>query len=748
MPKKIQKNKHILILLTISLLRSIRGTRNQNLNPELDPRVIKVQEIIEKKEFCIEKDDYQLIKTSNQATQIYVEAVCSIFKEMEQEDYISENYGTAQTLLDFNSSQKEFLYEKENGTQFSVFKTEHFSYQDMFNELNAGQCLRKKISDPNFLQFLGVVDCVWEDHLEPVFISVHHKHTLRQYIDSIFFFEWERRSIGQKVLTLKVMRMLALEVQQIHKARIAHRNLQVRSIMMDENDFPILSGFHKSSSRGIYDKERVNEEDVIYIDFEMVQGRGNAIWADIYSLGILFGQIVGGDNWVSNVYVMMSQSGWKHSQHMSGFYQPSLQLLKFPQEFHWLYSLVSSPFNSKHPRWDIDKVVSMLDHLYWTYKNELDERIQSAVETKRIAIIQEQQRKINELHMNESPELLKSQNQKSNIDQLQTESNQKISNIIELKTQKIKPKSKSFTKSNTPFDFGLNRIVNSSRKTIISETPQGNQVIPKKIMDSHFISDIGQIQHLEGELDNLSIASFSKRKEELQIPIIEMTNQADFSKYKTWVQKYKKNGSKDHNFERFNINSQIQRKERPPLPKIEHLLSNRSKNNRKQNLNDKESNRRADQKLIETNLNLEEEEYIYDVGPSEYESDSSHEDNHSTVSFLVPFNILEKKKHSINILNRTFVSKSKQFSSNNKEGNSFLNKPIMSKKFNKNSSPFRYQKDLKSQEKEKLSLEKVLNRKVERKPLPDISEFISSRRKKQLQELKDQKREKDFKTDL
>lgn len=740
---------HILITALALLclpLPSLAGKRRPVDSSAADPRIVKLKELLAEEQYCIEKDDYHLIKTSSEATRLYVEHVCSLHqgkdKQYSSEDYISENYGEKKVIVRDFSFLKEYLYETEDGRQFSVTEVRNFTFLEMFNEINAAQCLKQKIEDPGYLKYLGVVECVWPDYDEPMFISEFHHNTLQQYLDSVFRYSWDRRSLGQQVLTLKMMRMLALEVQQLHKVRVAHRNLQINSIYVNLEEYPILSNFKMATTRGVRDKDRVNEENVLYIDFEMVMGRGNAIWADIYSLGILFGQMVGGEWWSENVGFMMNNSGWKYTKHMSGFYQPKLELLKFPKEFSWLMALLTSQYSKKRPRWDIDKVVAMLDHMFWTYKNEIDQRIeldeqQQLAEQKEVVKAKSKKQII----AAEQDSLESQYKEESNVIQAfskQQDFKKNEEEVMFLETMKghqqiHKSMIRNIDSKIGSLDAEIQKIGPLGRKTMLIKTKGREKQVSRAVMDSKFTSDLGEIEHLAGDLDNMSLATMIDPVKVSKEPVIEMVGQANPKRYRSWVQEQRIKGLKKIKFMTTEqiFGHKMKPKERIPLPKL--IVSYpRKKEKDSRNIEEK-----IGQKLPQILEEEDEEEFVYDAGTGEFEDDISEQSGvtESTVSNRMPYNVRErnkptfdksviqgfKKKQPIKaeIQSSSFVSNFKS-----KDSLSIQNKPLTSLR----NSGQMGQMNRQSGQGQNVVLSKVMNQKTKTKvALPELSKYIGER---------------------
>ena len=305
---------------------------------------------------CLSGDLYNEVRQSSTSMKYYCQFVCSAYKKYGESNYIQKKYGTKGEKLGEGSFGIVYKYVNSSGTEYAIKIPKSFKYKELFEELNASECIKEKMSS-SFLEKMGIIrECVTPSGENPHLIMYYYSMTLEDKMKTDYSDDISTYSTSKKKQLYIDMLYLAAELRELHKIGMAHRDLKPENAMVNKEGIPVLVDF------GLTTPNLLNAKTVcgtpLFLDPELItyKNTGGAT-ADIYALGIIY-------------YIMMrGNSGWDKVNAMAmngGYgtlaYRPNFSSLGLSGEKKFILNMLISSKKSYHAdsRWDIEKVYQHL----------------------------------------------------------------------------------------------------------------------------------------------------------------------------------------------------------------------------------------------------------------------------------------------------------------------------------------------------------------------------------------------------
>lgn len=334
------------------------GFANVQSQEEIDFLAMKQQ--LKSGTSCLTGDLYNSIRSSSQSMKYYCDFVCSIYKKYKQPNYISTKYGQRGEKLGEGSFGIVYKYLSSNGTEYAIKIPKSFKYKELFEELNASQCIKEKMS-PYFLEKMGIIrECVTPTGGSPHLVMYYYAQTLEDKMKSVYKYDSISYNLEQKKQLYTDMLYLAGELRALHKIGLAHRDLKPENAMIDKEGIPILVDF------GLTTPNLLNAKTVcgtpLFIDPEITTYKttGGAT-ADVYALGIIYYIMMTGDSGWDKVQTMLLSGGYG-----TMLFNPNFSTLGLTGEKAFIMNMLISSKKTygKDYRWDIEKVYQYMKQAF------------------------------------------------------------------------------------------------------------------------------------------------------------------------------------------------------------------------------------------------------------------------------------------------------------------------------------------------------------------------------------------------
>lgn len=361
----------IVYLFTIVMLckEIVSGRRRVAYQPLQEENIVKAH--IASNDMCIEGTEYELVAEDSEACQLYVNAYCQKELGAPTGEYVTSKYGVKRKVIGENPRSKVYMYRKNGqyATKWAVKRVQNFMYSELFLELNASICLKKNLS-ASVLENMGVIEeCIWHENKRPLFFMKFFEVSLETYIEKYLQFPFSKRDLGMKIRTIRLMKRIAEMLGLIHEQEMAHQDMRPSNVMLNGEGIPNLIDFGTTEEcpRDMYD--HIN--NAIYMDYEMMNNTpGFAYDSDMYSLGLIFYEMVRGADAQRRLVAMISRAGVDYMRNSSLRYMPEFRILEIPSEFSWILQMLSSTQDKANPRWNCPQVLAMLREMLVMYDEE------------------------------------------------------------------------------------------------------------------------------------------------------------------------------------------------------------------------------------------------------------------------------------------------------------------------------------------------------------------------------------------
>ena len=363
----------ISFILLVSLLTftSCNRFNRENETQSESPEIKFVRKMVAKNNFCVGKSNYDRIRKHSMALQMYVSKICTRVPKSDAKNYLKMTYGKGVKELGSGSFGRVYLFQN-NEQKFAVKVPKTFDYEMMFMELNSSECINQLFKDSKMMKYFGsIIDCVWPTHKNPHLIMNYLPMTLEEKIKKNYSAGWNSFSNNKKKLVLIDMSYLAGEIKNLHNHGFAHRDLKSENVMVDSDGDPVLVDFGLTTPKGDYSKTLCGTP--FYMDYQLINGSKNPQASDIYSLCIIFIEMIEGKSFEKNVSNMMKKGKYVEATKGRAKYSPKFSHLNVPSGWEWLENMWK-PISSKSSknRWDIQTVFKKLVSELEIYK-KLDE---------------------------------------------------------------------------------------------------------------------------------------------------------------------------------------------------------------------------------------------------------------------------------------------------------------------------------------------------------------------------------------
>lgn len=323
--------------------------------------------------YCLSNKIYNAVRVSSKAMKTYADHVCSLHGSGGSSQYINSKYGNKKELLGKGSFGYVYKYIKGMDS-YAIKIPKSFKVFDLFEELHASFCIKENVPQDKLSKFGYILECVTPSGKNPHMIMNYYPTVLTDYIANKMYKGWDLEDLKTKENILMRVITLVKELNILHKAKLAHRDLKPDNIMMDSNNNPILVDFGMTSSN--FDLAKSKKGTPLYMDYELTRGTGNGETSDIYALGLIIYEMVSGQGGVDSIQEMVLKGGWG-----TPYYYPKINTLKIPQEFVWIRNMltpIGTGIGKGNNRWSLQQVIDKLSSLILEY----DQKIKSKEENK------------------------------------------------------------------------------------------------------------------------------------------------------------------------------------------------------------------------------------------------------------------------------------------------------------------------------------------------------------------------------
>ena len=308
---------------------------------------------------CLTGSDFNFIKLSTTNAKQYVMRNTMAVTSQELAGHI----GVFQKYIAEGSFGKVNLYKKGGGQLAVKFlkrdpNIRDYDYQLLFLEMNANSCMLEYIGDnQSLLKHFALIRGVFFNTTtkEFVFVMEFVQTDLEKYLKSNLRSSYDTYNSEKKRKVLKLLLVLAKQIQFMHDNKLVHRDLKLENVMMS-GDMPVTGDFGMTSPeyKNFYDQVGTP----YFMDPYMVSKGQGSYKSDVYSLGVMFYLVLNGFNSYKILDGMVVKGGFLGNKAM---YRPNTKLLVFPQTFKALGSMVSVTPASRP---EMSVVVEFLQNLY------------------------------------------------------------------------------------------------------------------------------------------------------------------------------------------------------------------------------------------------------------------------------------------------------------------------------------------------------------------------------------------------
>lgn len=360
--------------------------KKQKLTPEEENFLIMKSQI-KSGDSCLEGDLYNAVRESSASMKYYCEFICNLYRRAKDPNYIANRYGHKGERLGSGSFGVVYKYTSGNGKEYAIKIPKSFKYSALFEELNASQCIKKKL-DPFWIKKMGIIlECVSPPKENPHLIMNYFSKTLEDKMNEEYSLDYTTYSADKKERLYYDMYILTAEMRQLHNNGLAHRDFKPENAMIDDENLPVLVDF------GLTTPNLVNAKTVcgtpLFLDPELItyKNTGGAT-ADVYALGITFYMMMSGNAGADTVNSMLLSGGYG----TLGF-NPNFNLLGLTGEKAFIKNMLISSKKGygRDTRWNIEQVYQYLKKIVTELANKRQEQEAQMQELKKL---QDQQKEI------------------------------------------------------------------------------------------------------------------------------------------------------------------------------------------------------------------------------------------------------------------------------------------------------------------------------------------------------------------
>ena len=312
--------------------------------------------------FCVGKTNFDAMRLDSRALQLYATKVCTKVPKANALKYVADNYGVKGNILGSGSFGRVYKYQK--GSDFYAIKVpKNFEYRALFEELNSSECIKDIVASSSLKDHFGlIIDCVWPIGKNPYLVMHYLPMTLGDKILSSYKNGWVSFDNRKKTRVVNDMIFIAREIEEIHLKGYAHRDLKSENIMVNQKGEPILVDFGLTTPKGEYSSTICGTP--YYLDYEILRKSRNPMGSDIYSLSIIFVEMVEGRNFDANIKNMLKKGKYSESKKGLVTYSPKFVDLKVPNDWKWvehMFKPLKDSRDTKNNRWSINMVIQKLN---------------------------------------------------------------------------------------------------------------------------------------------------------------------------------------------------------------------------------------------------------------------------------------------------------------------------------------------------------------------------------------------------
>ena len=407
---------------------------------------------------CLTGNLYNLVRKNDDAMSYYNDAVCSLKQNQTAKAYMAATYGTYVKNLGAGTFGVVDLYKAANGKFYAVKKPKSLKIKLLFEELNASACIRELLDDKCELRrnFAMIIQCVKHDSLTVNLVMHYYPSTLENKINSKYTTKYNYRSDDEKLEVLGDMKVITEEMQLLHSVKLAHRDLKPENVMVDQDGRPIMVDFGFTTPN--FNLAKTQAGTPLYIDFLIIQKRGNGQMSDLYALALIFFEMTHGKGSNKKIESMVLAGGYPNS-----WYNPNINMLKLLPDFTWL-----AKFTKKSNRWNIKQMLAKINQMIEDVKNPAKKNKKQVMEAVN------QQTKQNNLNV--SPKIFQPYNAHLNNNQMNQYPNLVTQKVQPMYKQVVNPKplNVNYNLYQKPGDMMLNNItrnIYSAQKPLKKFTP-------------------------------------------------------------------------------------------------------------------------------------------------------------------------------------------------------------------------------------------------------------------------------------
>ena len=320
---------------------------------------------------CLDSALYNKVRIDANATKYYCDYVCSKYKAHKIKNYIESTYGQKGERLGAGSFGVVYKYVDSKGRDWAIKVPKSFKYKALFEELHSSNCIKEKVTNEFLKAHMGYIrECVTPSGDKPHLIMTYYALTLEDKMNDVY--TQDETTYDNKKLNMLYtdMFLLAKEVQALHDAGLAHRDMKPENAMIGKNNLPVLVDFGLTTVNVVSAKTMCGSP--LFMDPELMTRKvtGGAS-ADIYALGIMYYLMMRGSQGNTEVQSMIMNGGYQ-----TPFYNPNFNSLNLKNnKFFILKMLRSSKGGLGNPgqRWDSARVVQYLQDVLKNLNNPVKE---------------------------------------------------------------------------------------------------------------------------------------------------------------------------------------------------------------------------------------------------------------------------------------------------------------------------------------------------------------------------------------
>lgn len=246
---------------------------------------------------------------------------------------IKSALGTKVMSLDDDGFKTIDLHRFPDKSQKSVHTYRDYDAKHVALEINGSNCIVDNIS-AGFLEHFDVIHACYlaKDALILLKAHIPEPFTLEKHFAVFGFADYPHlASVHQAKQVDDIVFGIAYALKVLHNKNIAHRNLSLSTVLVNQYGKPVLSDLKYVAVEADQVTDVVGAKE--YTDPYLLRHAGNAMTADVYAFGLVAFQVVNGLRSSVMLKKLLHRSGLNGSPEE---FMPDLSELPFPGKYFWI----------------------------------------------------------------------------------------------------------------------------------------------------------------------------------------------------------------------------------------------------------------------------------------------------------------------------------------------------------------------------------------------------------------------------